>query len=414
MLVEPTFSAPPVVATQRALSELCARLQDANVPVAFDTEFLSERRYAPKLCLVQLYAEAESGPIEALVDPFATPLDALLPVLTNADITKIVHSGGQDLQIFAALDAAPRNVFDTQIAAAFLGYGHQIGYADLVKRTTGETLSKAQQFTDWAARPLSPEQRAYALDDVRYLPRIQAQLARDLEARGRLSWATSEFSRLERRASAPPNADDLLRKFNLVGLSRRGLATLRELALWRELAAKNSDKPATFIVPDATLLQIAKHPPTTVDALRATRGLPSLANAAVQDVLKAIARAQELPPEELPERAVFERPDARAEAVTNLLSTLAALRADEQQISRAYLAPRDQLAALANWWVTPRDDEPAPPALPVLSDWRRALVGDELLRFLNGELALTVEPQARLDTVTPAVRIENRELRMEN
>lgn len=379
-------------------------MRAAQVPLAVDTEFLTERRYAPRLCLVQIYAEAPDGPIEALVDPFGAPLDPLLPLLADPNITKIVHSGGQDLAIFANLGIKPAGVFDTQIAAAFLGYGHQIGYADLVRRQTGETLSKAQQFTDWAARPLSPEQRLYALDDVRYLPRIETQLREALVERGRLSWAQAEFARLEARASLQPDEVDLLRKFNLVGLSRRQLAILRELAVWREGVARRTDKPATFIVPDATLLQIAKHPPTTMQDLRNTRGLPGMGAPALQEVMTALERAAGLKPDQLPERAIFERPDSRAEPLANLLSTLAALRADEQQISRGYLAPRDQLTTLANWWVTSKGTA-APPELAILSDWRHELVGAELLRFLDGKIALSAAPLARENNATPAVRV---------
>lgn len=383
---------------QDNLNFLCDQLRAGGAPLAIDTEFISEKRYSPRLCLVQVFAEAEPEPVEALIDPFAVDMKPLLQLLADESIIKIVHAGGQDLQIFAEAGFPARHVFDTQIAAAFLGYGHQIGYADMVRRTMGgPQLNKAQQYTDWAARPLTPSQMDYALDDVRFLPAIYAQLQRDLTNRGRLQWAQSEFRRAELRAANPPTSSELYRRFNLSGLSRRQLGHLRELAVARESIARQADKPPSFIVPDATLLQLAKHPPHSLSELRATRGMPGLAQSASNELLDALERAANLPMEELPERSFSERPDARTESVAALLGTLAQLRASEQDISRAYLAPRDQLLALAAWWLRPASEGERDilPDLPLLSDWRRELLGSELLQFLNGKLGLACDPDAR-------------------
>ncbi|MDQ3815640.1 MAG: ribonuclease D, partial [Armatimonadota bacterium] len=396
----------------KELESFCGQLRRAAVPVAFDTEFMSERRYFARLCLVQVRAETPSGVLEALIDPFAGGLAPLLEILADAAITKIVHAGGQDLQIFFhGYGCATQNVFDTQIAAAFLGYGHQAGYAEVVRRVlNGPQLSKDQQFTDWSARPLSTEQMEYALKDVRYLPEIYAVLRRELEARGRLAWAETEFRRAEARACAATSPDELYQKFNWSGLSRRQLAALRELAATRDTLAQSIDKPPSFIVSDPVLLQIAKQQPTTAAELRAVRGVSNLSEAHAREFLAALRRAAELPADQLPERIYNERPDPQTDNVATLLGVMAQLRAGEHDIARTYLAPRDQLTALASWWLRHgrAADGAPPPDLPLLEDWRRELLGAELLDVLQGRRALLFDAtpdQPPLRLIDSALRV---------
>ncbi|HEX8834508.1 MAG TPA: HRDC domain-containing protein, partial [Abditibacteriaceae bacterium] len=306
---------------QSKLLTLCSELRVAGAPVAFDTEFISEKRYFAKLCLVQVYCETPHGPLEALLDPFALDLKPLLDIVTDPSVVKIVHAGGQDLQIFFQIyNCAAHNVFDTQIAAAFLGYGHQAGLADLVKRVIdGPQLSKKLQFTDWAARPLSEQQMDYALDDVRYLPSMYNKLRNDLTTRGRLAWAETEFRRAEERARQRLADDELYQKLNLSGLTRRGLGTLRELASTRDALAKGIDKPPSFIVPDLSLIQMAKHPPQNMGELRATRGIGGMSEKHARELLAAIERAATTAQDDLPVRDYGERPDPQHEAVAGLL-----------------------------------------------------------------------------------------------
>ncbi len=374
------------------LAALCGQLRAADAPIAIDTEFISERRYFARLCLVQVFCEAAGGVIEALVDPLAVDVAPLLELVADEGFIKIVHAGGQDLQIFfAGFGCRARHVFDTQIAAAFLGYGHQAGLADLVRRVLdGPALSKKLQFTDWAARPLSREQMEYALDDVRFLPRMHQKLRADLERRNRLGWAETEFRRAEEKAASPLEPEEMYQKLNLSGLSRRQLATLRELAATRDALARAIDKPPSFIVPDLSLGQLAKHPPATPAELKATRGMPGLSDKQTREIMAAIERAAALSQNELPRRDVGERPDPQLEAVAGMLGVVAGARAADHDISRTYLSPRDQLFALAAWWL--RRDGTPPPDLPLLHDWRHELLGRELLDLLAGRLALRFNP----------------------
>jgi ribonuclease D len=259
------------------LRELCTRLRDSQSPIAFDTEFVSERRYRPALALIQVGArEGESGFIEAIIDPLHLDIAPFLELVADPGVTKVLHSGSQDLQIlWERFDCAAHNIFDTQIAAAFLGFGYQIGYAELAKRTGGAPqLSKDLQFSDWMARPLSRAQIDYALSDIRYLPAMHEYLQGQLVARGREAWAHAEFVRAETRAREIVQPCEVYKKFNTSRLSRRQLGNLRELAAMREEIAREEDKPPSFIMPDAGLLQIAKQPPQNSAALRATRVVP--------------------------------------------------------------------------------------------------------------------------------------------
>jgi ribonuclease D len=346
--------------------------EEPGLPLAFDTEFVSERRYTPRLCLIQIFCAAQPVPIEAAIDPFSVDLAPLLRLFADPQVTKIVHAGAADLQIlWASYKCRVASLFDTQIAGAFLGYGHQAGYAELVRRVAnGPTLSKAQQFTDWAARPLSSNQVSYALDDVRYLPVMYEKLHGALMSRGRARWARAEFERAIERAAEDVNPDELWRRFNLSGLSRRQLGALRELASAREKIAQSLDKPPSFIVPDLTLLQMAKLPPANANEMRNLRGMPSTSPETSRALLDALQAAAKLSDEDLPRLAYSTRPDPQAEVVSGLLNVVTQLRADENEISRSYLAPREQLNALAAWWL--KADSPAPD-LPVLRDWRREL-----------------------------------------
>lgn len=370
--------------TQPKLEELCVRLRAADAPLAIDTEFLSEKRYFARLCLVQVGCETPDGFIEALLDPFTLDLAPFYALVEDAGIEKIVHSGGQDLQIFADAGCRATHVFDTQIAAAFLGYGHQAGLADLVRRICkGPQLSKKFQFTDWSARPLSREQMDYALDDIRFLPQMHRFLTGKLHSLGRTAWAETEFRRLEEKSRTRVAPEDLFWRQNVSGLNRRALAVLRELTMARDKMAQASDKPPSFIVPDLTLSQLAKHPPQNMAELRATRGMPGVREPQAGELLAAIQRALALPEDECPRRQDREILDPQHDAVSTLLGSIAGARAADNDIARAYLAPRDQINALASWWLQ-RDDSPEPD-LPLLRDWRRELLGNELLELLDGK-----------------------------
>ena len=181
------------IANQESLEAFVERARSSSV-LAIDTEFLREKTYYAKLCLLQLATDDEA----VIVDPFEVDdLGVLEPLLADEGIVKLFHAGGQDLEIILReVGVIPRPVFDTQVAAALLGYTQQIGYAALVHAECGVSLKKIDSFTDWSRRPLSDSQREYAADDVVYLPRLYASMRAALEEKGRLSWLDRDFEEL--------------------------------------------------------------------------------------------------------------------------------------------------------------------------------------------------------------------------
>ena len=398
-----------LVQTQKQLDALVADLAAATAegaPLAFDTEFLSEKRYYAKLCLVQVLAPtANGGVIEGAVDPFGLDLTALAAMIADPNIVKIVHSGSADLLILWQLfETQAQSVFDTQIAAAFLGYGHQIGYADMVRRFTGAQISKTMQYTDWSARPLSEEQIEYALADVRYLPPIYADLKAQLETRGRLGWAQFEFERAQAKATRPDDDENAYLRLNLSKLKRKQIAVARELCSVRQALARGENKPPSFIVPDLALLQMARQQPDSVADLRAIRGMPGVPEKIANRLLDAIDDALESDPKTWPPAREDTRPDPRLESIVALMNVVATARATSEEISRSYLAPRDAAGELAQWWLDRSAGEAVADSsqLEIMQGWRGEILGHDLLRLLDGQAVIALDAATGLPQLRDA------------
>src|SRR2546427_6523731 len=257
---------------EAGLLALCERLREHD-RLAVDTEFMGEDSFHPRLEIIQVAA----GDVIAIIDYQKVPgLAPFFSLLDDARILKVLHAGRQDLEIFSVLSGSvPTPVFDTQIAAAMVGYGTQVGYAQLVKQVLKVALEKSETFTNWAQRPLTPEQVAYALEDVRYLFLLHDHLVRKLKALGRLEWAEEEFRRVQVLA-ADEARDPRLRYQRIKGwaeLSPRARGVLREVAAWREHEAKRRDRPRGRILRDEILVEIARRAPTAVEALGQLRGV---------------------------------------------------------------------------------------------------------------------------------------------
>jgi ribonuclease D len=248
-----------------SLNRLCERLE--SVPwVALDTEFMRTKTYYAKLCLVQLATPDWC----ALVDPLALPITALLQTLQRASLLKVIHSARQDLEVLFDLHPtvlAP--VFDTQIAAALLGEPDQVGYATLVQKFTGETLSKLETRTDWEQRPLSPEQRRYAQDDVTLLVRIFPLLQEKLQAQGKTVWLTEECQALTDRALYENDPAQAYRRLKAArGMPARAQRIVRALAEFRERRAKERNLPRAWVMKDELIFDLSLNPPANLEALK--------------------------------------------------------------------------------------------------------------------------------------------------
>ena len=369
------------IATQENLAAFVERARSSSV-LAIDTEFLREKTYYAKLCLLQMATDDEV----VIVDPFEMDdLSVMAPLLEDERIVKLFHAAGQDLEIILReVGVLPRPVFDTQIAAALLGHTQQIGYAALVHAECGVSLKKIDSFTDWSRRPLSASQRDYAADDVVYLPRLYAGMRAALEEKGRLHWLDHDFEELSDPARYEANERERFRRLKRVSqLSRRQLSAAREVAAWRELEAQRRDVPRKWVVTDEQIVEACKREARTIDELFMVRGLSDrLSTKDARAVVSLISSALSAPPDTWPELDRCGKSEPNVDAELDLMSALVRLRAKENGIAFPTLASHDDLARVARGYREGVD---------LLRGWRRAIVGEELLELLDGRLTLSLD-----------------------
>ncbi|TKS59896.1 MAG: ribonuclease D [Nitrospira sp.] len=380
------------ITSPNALGEFCERLKDCS-RLALDTEFVGEDSFVPKLELIQVATETAAAVIDFPAVLAGGSLDAFWETVCNPAIQKVVHAGRQDLDLFSIhAGQIPKPFFDTQIAAAMVGFGPQVAYANLVQRVHGTKLDKAHTFTNWSARPLSRDQLAYALEDVIFLLAIHDDLHTRLSKLGRLHWADEEFSRLENivgdTRSKPQERYQRVRGWDT--LKPKSAAVLRELAAWREGEAKRRNVPRGRVMRDEVLLQLARHPPRHIQELRAVRGLHgSEADRNGESLLAAIHAALALPPSAWPEAPKERKAESESAGLVELLQAVMKARATEEEIAPALLATTADLQALVDAKMNRATLD-----LPLLKGWRRALLGDILLDVLDGKLAISINPKS--------------------
>jgi ribonuclease D len=378
------------ITNSAALETLCKQLR-SSPRLALDTEFVGEDSFIPKLELIQV----ATSEIAAVIDfPAVQTNGSLAPfweLICDPKVEKVVHAGRQDLDLFALhAGEIPKPFFDTQIAAAMLGFGAQVAYANLVQRIHGTKLDKAHTFTNWSARPLSTEQIAYAAEDVQFLLPIHTHLQKRLHALGRSEWVREEFSRLEtvvgEKSKEPLDRYQRIRGWD--SLKPKQATVLRDLAAWRETEARRRNVPRGRVLRDEVLLQLARHPPKSVDELRGLRGLHSAEIDRNGDQLIAtITASLALPPSAWPEIPRERRPEPESIGLVELLQAVLKARATEAKIAPTLLATSSDLQALVEAMEKKRTVD-----LPLLRGWRKHLVGELLTQILEGTVTVSVDP----------------------
>lgn len=365
------------------LEGFCQRLM-ATDAIAVDTEFMRERTYWPKLCLVQV-----AGGDEAVaIDPLAPGMDLapLFRVMREPQILKVFHAARQDLEIFHRLmgGVLPQPVFDTQVAAMVCGFGDQVSYETLVGKLAKARIDKSSRFTDWSLRPLSARQTEYAIADVAHLLPVYRKLAARLRATGRGDWLAEEMAQLTDAANYEVSPMHAFRRVRSRSGNGRMLAVLRELAAWRERDAQARDIPRAWVIRDEALLEIAHHTPKTADELARTRGLARkfAESATGSEVLAAVARGLAVPEAEWPESDARRDIPRGVGAVADLLKVVLKLKSEEADVAQRLLASSDEVELIA------ADGENAD--VPALHGWRRQVFGEAALKVRSGELALVV------------------------
>jgi ribonuclease D len=368
-----------LLTTASELADLCDEL--AKEPfVALDTEFMRDRTYFPKLCLVQVAGERR----HAAIDPLAQGLDLapLLALMTNPAVVKVFHAARQDVEIFYHLGGAiPRPLFDTQLAAMVCGYGEEVGYETLVARLTKARIDKSSRFTDWSRRPLSKPQLDYALADVIHLRVVYQRLEAQLRQTGRSEWVAQELAGLTdpRTYEQPP--DEAWRRIKLRSREPRFLAVVQALAAWREREAQRRDLPRNRIVRDDLLLELAANRPRSTEDIAKLRRI-SLDRASAAAVVAAVRSALELPEALLP---VVEPPPKLPRGIAPLVELLRVLlkfQCEEHNVAQRLVATTADLEAIAAFDA---------PDVPALRGWRLEVFGRAALTLKQGKLALAVD-----------------------
>jgi len=378
----PTPSSARWVDDDAALADLVGTLCDVG-EFGIDTEFHRERTYWPQLALLQVAWEGGA----ALVDPMAVDIASLGPVFASAPLV-VAHAAGQDLEVLdRACGSVPANLFDTQVAAGFIGFSTP-SLATLAERILDLHLPKGDRLTDWTRRPLSPAQLEYAAADVAYLLPLARLITEQLRAAGRYDWAMQECRELFATARGPQDPETAWWKIKEVRhLRGKSRAVAQEVAAWRERTAAALDRPVRTVLPDLAVLAVSTHPPSSLDQLRGLRGiegrLPRGDLAA--GLLEAVAAGLELslsdvrvPPSDDVERGM--RPAA------SLVSALVGQLSRDLRIDASLLATRADLHAFI------RGD----PQARLVQGWRGELIGERVRRLVSGDAALAFDKRGGL------------------
>ncbi len=380
------------ITTTEALAAFCERAAGAPY-VTVDTEFLRERTYYAQLCLIQLALPGEGEGAAVLVDPIEgkgrldlAPLHALF---RDPSVVKVFHAARQDLEIFCVEGGViPRPLFDTQVAAMVAGFGEQVGYETLVKRIARAPLDKTSRFTDWSRRPLSDAQKAYALADVTHLRVIYEHLDAELTRTGRRQWVEEEMAVLSDPATYVTEPEEAWRRIRTRTHQPRFLAVLRELARFREVAARTRNVPRSRILKDDALVEMASLRPRSPEDLGRARLLQREARRGeiADGILAAVEAGLDADLSELPAEPERERAPS-SPALADLLRVLLKARSEALGVASKLIASASDLDAIASG---ARD-------AAALQGWRAEAFGDDALRLCDGRLALAAEgPSVRV------------------
>ena len=371
--------------TTQQLADFC-EMAAKHPYVTIDTEFLRERTYYSKLCLIQMAVKGEGDDCAVLVDPLVEglSLEPLYDLFRNEDVVKVFHAARQDLEIFFIEGGVfPIPLFDTQAAAMVCGFGEQVGYETLVRKIAKESLDKSSRFTDWSRRPLTDAQKTYAIGDVTHLRVIYEFLSKKIEKSNRSKWVEEELKILLSPETYVIQHENAWKRVKTRSNSGRFMAIVKELAAFRESHAQNRNVPRNRVYKDEAMLELASTKPQSMQDLGRSRLLQREARKGdiAEGILAAVAKGLHMDPADFPKADRSREKLQVNPALADLLRVLLKAKAEEAGVAVKLIATSAELDAIAAGL---RDGKS-------LSGWRKEVFGNDALRLCDGEIALTAK-----------------------
>lgn len=373
--------------TTQELADFCKAAAQYDY-VTVDTEFLRERTYYSKLCLVQLAFPSSDEDSAVLLDPLSEglSLDPLYALFKNEEVVKVFHAARQDLEIFwVEAGIFPKPLFDTQVAAMVCGFGEQVGYETLVRKICKQGVDKTSRFTDWSRRPLTDAQKSYALADVTHLRQIYEHLAAQLKKTKRSHWVAEELRTLTQPETYDIRPEDAWKRVKTRTNSARFLAVVRELAQFRESYAQDNNVPRSRVFKDDALIELASTKPRTPSDLGGSRLLLREARkgAIAEGILAAIDKGLNCPADQMP-KVDNSRDKLKVNpALADLLRVLLKSKTESSGVAAKLIATSSELDQIA---AGERE-------LPSMSGWRFEVFGEDALKLCEGKIALAAQGQ---------------------
>lgn len=373
-----------LIKNTQELTEYCKYASKFNY-IAVDTEFLREKTYFSKLCLVQLAVQSDSSNAAVVIDALSPNIDltVLKELFADTGIIKVFHAARQDLEIFFQLfGSLPKPIFDTQIAAMVCGFGDQIGYDNLVKSILDKTIDKSSRFTDWSQRPLSDQQLNYALGDVTFLREIYEYLDNYLIDSQRSTWVAEELEILTSEDTYKVNPDEMWKKIKIKSNSGKVLAILKELASFRESYAQSQNIPRNRVLKDETILELCSVKPVNSYDLKRLRSynFSSKSNDINEGVLSAIKQGLSRSSEDQPKKSLNQINQNKNSALSEMLRVLLKANSEKIGVAQKLIATTSELNQIASG----EDVE------KIFKGWRYDVFGRDVLLLCEGKIGMTV------------------------
>ena len=374
-----------IIKTTSELSQFCDYAYNFDY-ITVDTEFLRERTYYPKLCLIQIAIPGDQENSAVLIDPLEGNLDLspLYKIFLDSNIVKVFHAARQDLEIFFHdKNIIPSPLFDTQLAAMVCGFGEQVGYETLVRSICKVNLDKSSRFTDWSLRPLSKNQQQYALADVTHLRQIYEYLKEQLKRNGRETWLEEELNILKNPETYITRPNEAWRRIKSRSNSSKFLGIVARLAEFRETYAQKNNIPRNRVLKDDALMELASLKPKSFDDLNRSRLLLRDARKGkiAKGILDSVKAAEDLKFEQVNYATKVPKSLNGNSALSDLLRVLLKAKSEELGVAAKLIANSSDLDSIASGERT----------VPALSGWRHQIFGREALELCDGKVGLVLQ-----------------------